>query len=79
MEAIKIELTQNEYSSLNECLTILRKKIDHEYQYSEDKNKIQPIDNPIFKAACELQFKFAKAQDPSTKVTLDDYLEYGRY
>ena len=74
-----VELTTHELYSLRECLTNLRKFIDAEYQQGPLDRRQEPIQDPIFVAACKLQYKLVKVENPESTVTLQDYLNYGNY
>lgn len=79
-ETYTIDFTVDELYSLRECLTHLRKRIDEDYQESHmSQQAFEPMQNPVFVAACELQFKLAKVENPDTKVTVMDFLNYGNY
>ncbi|MEM6734679.1 MAG: hypothetical protein AAF620_01295 [Bacteroidota bacterium] len=75
MKNFTIAFTQSEVAQLKECLQRLRKMIDHEYQYDKE-NK--PIDDGVFRSACELLYKLDKTTDPDLDISLDEYLDYGR-
>lgn len=70
-----VKFSEDEYESLQECLTELLKKIRDEYESSHPTQRIEPIKNLIFIAACELKLKLAKVKNPNTTVTLEDYLK----
>jgi hypothetical protein len=73
-----VQFTEHEMSSLSECLAVLRKKIETEFQYTSDKLN-EPVNDPIFIAACKLQYKIDTTTNPNLGLTLEDYLVYGRY
>ena len=74
-----VDLTTHELHSLLECLTNLRKFIDAEHQQGALARRKEPIQDPVFVAACKLQYKLVKVKNPDTEVTLQDYLNYGNY
>ncbi|MEL6769853.1 MAG: hypothetical protein AAFP18_02175 [Bacteroidota bacterium] len=74
-----VELTIEEIYSLRECLKFVRKRIDEDYQDDGLDRRQEPIQNPVFVAASKLAFKLAKVENPDTKVTLQDFLNYGNY
>lgn len=74
-----VDLTETERLTLIECLTFVRKRRDQDYQDGGMSDLKEPIHDPLFVAACELQFKLVKISNPSTTVTLQDYLNYGNY
>ena len=77
--AYNVEFTTEELESLRECLAHLRKRIDHDYEQDGLRDRREPIQDAIFRSACELQFKIAKVLNPDTTVTLQDFLNYGNY
>ena len=72
-----LELDTAEINSLAEALGELRKYIDLKYQKQGPFKYNEALQDPLFIAACKLQFKVAKTLNPSARVTLQDFLNYG--
>lgn len=75
-----VVFTEHELETLRECLQHLRKRIDRDYEESHmSQQAIEPMQNPVFIGACEMQFKIAKALNPDTTVTFLDFVNFGNY
>ena len=74
-----VEFSTDELYSIRECLKELRKRIDSDYNSSHFTQQVEPVHNPLFVSACKLHFKLDKVENPKTKVTLQNYLNYGNY
>ncbi len=73
----KVELSEPEILSLSEALAELRKYIVREYGSQGIVKQSEAMQDPLFVAACQLQFKFTKIHSPNSSVRLQDYYNYG--
>ncbi len=48
------------------------------YDYQRISNGTPPLQDPVFVAACELQHKIASIAHPNVKMTVEQYLDYGK-
>lgn len=67
-----VDFTTHEIESLKECLAHLNK------HFSDCGNTGNALDQPVFRAGCELQYKLAKVTNPDIDISVDDFLALGR-
>jgi hypothetical protein len=74
---MNIEFTKEELYQLAEAIKDLRKRIERTYQNQGVFKYKEALQDKYFVQACHLHFKIDKAIDPTSKTTLNDYLNYG--
>lgn len=75
-----VELSTEELYSLNEALANLTKFMVADYNgMNPGQLHMEPMTDPLFVAVCKIRLKLAKTENPDSRITLADFLNYGNF